>query len=95
MDTRLLGFVAAGTISSAPPDTNPAGDALLPAYSGLAPAAPADTDSDGMPDAWEIANGLNPNAASPNSTQLSAQGYTDLEVYLQELSASRITGWSG
>ena len=94
MDTRLLGFVAAGTISSAPPDTNPAGDALLPAYSGSAPAAPADTDSDGMPDAWEIANGLNPNAASPNSTQLSAQGYTDLEVYLQELSASRITGWS-
>ena len=95
MDTRLLGFVAAGTISSAPPDTNPAGDALLPAYSGSAPAAPADTDSDGMPDAWETANGLNPNAASPNSTQLSAQGYTDLEVYLQELSASRITGWSG
>ena len=93
MDTRLLSFVASNTISSAPPNTNPAGDALRPAFTGAAPAAPADTDNDGMPDAWEIAKGLNPSVANTNARTLSGVGYTDLEVYLAELSASRITGW--
>jgi hypothetical protein len=92
MDTRLMGNVAGGTIASAARNTNPAGDALLPAYSGSAPTAPADTDNDGMPDAWEAAKGLNPNVANTNARTLSAVGYTDLEVYLQELSATRITG---
>ncbi len=91
MDTRLLQSVAQDTISIAPPNTNPANDALLPAYSGAAPAAPLDTDADGMPDAWEIAKGLDPNSSNTNATDLSELGYTDLEVYLQELSASRIS----
>ncbi|MGV0991361.1 MAG: Ig-like domain-containing protein [Mycobacterium sp.] len=94
MDIRLLGPVATSTISGAPPNANPAGDALLPAYSGTAPAAPTDTDNDGMPDSWETANGLNPNVANANGTHLSSAGYTDLEVYLHELSDTRITGWS-
>jgi len=92
MDTRLMGFVASNTISSAPPNTNPAGDALLPAYVGPPPAAPTDTDADGMPDSWEVTRGTNPNVANTNAHTLSAVGYTDLEVYLNELSISRITG---
>jgi VCBS repeat-containing protein len=92
MDTRLMSFVASNTISGAAPNTNPAGDALRPAFTGPAPAAPADTDSDGMPDAWEIAKGTNPNVVNTNARTLSAVGYTDLEVYLNELSTSRITG---
>jgi hypothetical protein len=92
MDTRLLQPISQDTISSAPPNTNPANDALLPAYSGPAPAAPADTDNDGMPDSWEVAKGLNPNVPNTNGTNLSGIGYTDLEVYLHELSASRING---
>jgi len=92
MDTRLMGFVASNTISSAPPNTNPAGDALLPAYVGSPPAAPTDTDADGMPDSWEVTRGTNPNVANTNAHTLSAVGYTDLEVYLNELSISRITG---
>ena len=92
MDTRLMSFVAADTLSGAPTDTNPAGDGLLPAFTGSAPAAPADTDSDGMPDAWEIVKGTNPNVANTNARTLSSVGYTDLEVYLNELSTSRITG---
>ncbi len=95
MDIRLMQSVAANTISSAPIATNPAGDALLPAFTGPAPAAPTDTDSDGMPDAWETAKGLNPNVANTNARTLSAAGYTDLDVYLSELSASRVTGWAG
>ena len=92
MDTRLMSFVASNTISGAAPNTNPAGDALRPAFTGPAPAAPTDTDSDGMPDAWEITKGTNPNVANTNARTLSAVGYTDLEVYLNELSTSRIIG---
>lgn len=95
MDIRLMRNVADNTIATAPRNTNPSGDGLLTAYNGAPPAAPADTDNDGMPDSWETARGLNPAVANTNGHTLSSAGYTDLEVYLQELSASRVTGWSG
>jgi hypothetical protein len=45
-----------------------------------------DTDHDGIPDAWETAHGLNPSDASDgNKTNLSKVGYTNLEMYLNEL----------
>lgn len=45
-----------------------------------------DTDHDGIPDAWEKAHGLNPSDASDgNKTNLSKLGYTNLEMYLNEL----------
>lgn len=91
MDRRLFASIASNTLATAAPNINPANDALLPAYTGAPPAAPVDTDSDGMPDAWEIAKGLNPAVANQNATTLSTVGYTDLEVYLQELSA-RLVG---
>ena len=48
--------------------------------------APKDTDGDGMPDEWETANGLNPN--DPNDgTVVCADGYTNLEHYLNSLVA--------
>jgi len=48
--------------------------------------APPDGDQDGMPDAWEVANGLNPQDASDrNGTNLSGTYYTNLEVYLNGL----------
>ncbi len=43
--------------------------------------APVDTDKDGMPDTWEIANNLNPNNASDRNT-VGADGYTMLEKYI-------------
>lgn len=47
-----------------------------------------DSDGDGMPDAWEIANGLNPNDATDGKkTTLNNEGYTNLEVYLNSLVA--------
>ncbi len=47
---------------------------------------PADSDKDGMPDAWETAHGLNPsNASDRNNKDLSTEGYTNLEMYLNEL----------
>ena len=48
--------------------------------------APTDTDSDGMPDAWETALGLNPSVAN-NNADFDSDGYTDLEEYLNEVAA--------
>lgn len=46
-----------------------------------------DSDNDGMPDAWETVNGLNPNDASDAATYtLDAKGwYTNIEVYCNAL----------
>jgi hypothetical protein len=49
-------------------------------------AAPTDTDGDGIPDEWEKANGLNPKDAA-DGKQTNADGYTNLEVYMNSLVA--------
>jgi hypothetical protein len=46
--------------------------------------APLDTDHDGMPDAWELAEGLNPQDAT-NGSAYGEDGYTNLERYLNSL----------
>lgn len=47
-------------------------------------AAPADSDHDGMPDAWEREHGLDPaNPADRNG--LGSNGYTNLENYLNSI----------
>jgi len=53
--------------------------------------APVDSDHDGMPDAWESAHGLDPsNQEDGIKTDLSAEGYTNLEVYLNELAGAPV-----
>jgi hypothetical protein len=95
MNRRLMGALAARTFGPAPLDQNPAGDALALDFS-TPPVAPTDGDGDGMPDDWELANGLAPaNPADGNATGLSVAklgvtGYTNLEVYLDELARKRI-----
>lgn len=46
--------------------------------------APTDTDHDGMPDAWEIQNNLNPNDASDRN-KTDATGYSMLELYINSI----------
>ena len=46
--------------------------------------APTDTDHDGMPDAWEIKNKMNPKDASDRN-KVAADGYTMLEKYLNSI----------
>lgn len=47
--------------------------------------APRDTDGDGMPDAWERANGLNPTKAADGNADRNGDGWTNLEEYLDSL----------
>ena len=46
---------------------------------------PADTDQDGMPDAWEQAHGLDPNDAADRNADRNADGWTNLEEYINSL----------
>ena len=57
-----------------------------PEYRTSAPAV--DTDSDGMPDAWERAHQLDP-ADPTDGARIAASGYTNLENYLNGLAAKR------
>ncbi|MBO9202485.1 MULTISPECIES: autotransporter-associated beta strand repeat-containing protein [Niastella] len=45
-----------------------------------------DSDNDGMPDAWETANGTNP--AANDAMVITAAGYTNIENYINSITAS-------
>ncbi|MBW8523648.1 fibronectin type III domain-containing protein [Chryseobacterium chendengshani] len=47
--------------------------------------APLDTDNDGMPDAWETANGLNPNVFDALAVSSTNAPYLNIEVYINNL----------
>jgi hypothetical protein len=51
----------------------------------------ADTDHDGMPDAWETAQGFNPNDATDRNGDKNSNGYTNVEEYLNELAGDQPT----
>lgn len=84
MDSRYIESLISGEIDVLPYEQAGADDAfdVLP----NPPDAPLDSDFDGMPDVWEESHGLNSQADDHNGTSLSPEGYTNLEVYLNELS---------
>ncbi len=100
MNRRLLKFINSINIDPNPVDGEDYyHDAFLLDFGGQ-PAAPTDTDNDGMPDAWEnlyASYGLDPNVQDHNGTQLSVvltgiAGYTNLECYLNQLAESLVSG---
>jgi hypothetical protein len=81
VDKRIVADVRAGI------DRTPDNPGEVGGYPSLASGTPyPDSDKDGMDDRWEIARGLSSsNAADRNGTNLSTEGYTNLEVFLNEL----------
>ena len=85
VDTRIMqGVLSYGTLGGVIlRDTD-----LFPTFAAprVAFGRLADTDNDGMPDGWERSRGLNP--ASATDWKTFSGGYTNLELYLNELGAN-------
>ncbi len=62
----------------------------LPEYKGQ---PVVDTDKDGMPDAWEKANGLNPNDPTDAVKDCNGDGYTNIEKYINGMDTKRKVDW--
>lgn len=95
VDTRVIAGVMnqTGRIINTMADI---GNFPTSAYPTVSRPAGFDTDQDGMPNTWEESNGLDPNnAADRNLTTLSALGYTNLEMYLNNLVALPASGLAG
>ena len=71
--------------------TNPQQVGGLPTYK--AGKAPQDTDCDGMPDEWERRYGLNPNDASDANGDLTGDGYTNIEKYINGIDPTVKVDW--
>ena len=98
VDARIIDEVRNGYATYAGKSYQKKGDASLAHKSGIIDSqdevggwpelkslpAPADSDHDGMPDAWEKKNGLNPHDASDRNG-VAENGYTNLENYLNSL----------
>lgn len=87
VDTRIVKDVATGTATEGgdhdgiiDSQTDVGGWPVLKSL-----PAPADTDQDGMPDAWEKQHGLNPSDAADATAYKLSKDYTSLEVYLNSL----------
>ena len=52
--------------------------------------APPDADEDGVPDAWERARGLDPGDPRDGTRVAGLEGYTHLEVYLNDLAGGAV-----
>ncbi len=53
-----------------------------------------DSDGDGMPDEWEIDNGLNPNDPSDANKDCTGDGYTNIEKYINDIPTNVKVDWT-
>lgn len=53
-----------------------------------------DSDGDGMPDEWEIQNGLNPNDPTDANGDINGDGYTNIEKYINGIPTRQCVDWS-
>ena len=53
-----------------------------------------DSDGDGIPDAWEIKYGLNPNDPSDAVKDMNGDGYTNIEKYINGIDPKKKTDWT-
>jgi hypothetical protein len=85
-DATLIDYVAYGPqrtdVSEGRAITGTRAIILMPPTPGAPNQANLDSDGDRMPDAWEIANGLNPNDPSDAALDFDGDGRTNLAEYL-------------
>ena len=62
----------------------------LPEYKG---SPYLDSDNDGMPDAWEIANKLNPKDPTDAIKDCNGDGYTNIEKYINGIDTNKKVDW--
>jgi hypothetical protein len=87
VDTRVISDVINGTGAAIESQDDVGG------WPALGPgSSPLDSDNDGMPNDWEIANGLNPNSGSDGNGDLDGDGYTNIEEYINGLILTGIVG---
>lgn len=70
--------------------TDPSQVGGLPEYNGT---PYIDTDKDGMPDAWEIKYGLNPNDSGDAVLDCNGDGYTNIEKYINGIDPTIKVDW--
>jgi pectin methylesterase-like acyl-CoA thioesterase/pectate lyase len=90
VDTRIINETKTGTATGTGSRNlpgiidNPSVVGGLPAYQPG--TAIVDTDGDGIPDAYEVEKGLNPNDAGDGSA-ITSSGYSNLELYINSIVA--------
>lgn len=88
VDTRVVKEVEDGTGSLIDTQEDVGG---WPEYTNYNPTTgteenyPTDSDNDGIPDEWEVANGLNPNSFLDGNKTTIQSPYTNVEVYINSL----------
>jgi pectate lyase len=91
VDTRVIEEVRTGKVTYEKGIiTDPKQVGGYPEYKG---EPVADSDKDGMPDAWETKYGLNPNDPTDAAKDLNGDGYTNIEKYLNGLDPTKKTDW--
>ena len=53
-----------------------------------------DSDNDGMPDAWEIKYGLDPNDPPAAVKDCNGDGYTNIEKYINGIDPTKKVDWT-
>lgn len=94
LDQRIINNVKTRTgrlidVQGGYPHGTPYSETILAWPALLAAPAPKDSDGDGMPDAWETKNGINPADAGDASGYKLDHAYTNIEVYINSLTGKR------
>ncbi|MCW5559457.1 MAG: DUF1800 family protein, partial [Verrucomicrobiae bacterium] len=86
VDNGTAGWMSGDSVANRSSVTTPAGVRVFftptPLYTRPQYAAYKDTDKDGIPDAWEIANGMNPLVATDATSDRDNDGVTARDEYL-------------
>ncbi|HEY2251869.1 MAG TPA: hypothetical protein VGH74_12440, partial [Planctomycetaceae bacterium] len=82
LEAVTFGAQTVGVSQGRFPDGTSAIVALTPTLGAANVSAPTDTDNDGIPDDWEIANGLNPNDPTDAGKDSDGDGLTNFQEYL-------------